>query len=91
MEASNCSVILTRSDENGIYDASAKSKKTSDLHNRVDIVNSSNADCLVSIHLNKISESQYHGWQSFYQKGSEQSINLAKSIQASLNYSTRNR
>ena len=31
LEASNCNVILTRSDENGIYDADAKSKKYSDL------------------------------------------------------------
>lgn len=91
LESSNCTVILTRSDENGIYDAGAKSKKKSDLQNRVEIVNSSGADCLVSIHLNKISESKYSGWQSFYQKGNESSINLAKFIQSSLNYSTRNR
>ena len=91
LEASNCNVILTRSDENGIYDADSKSKKTSDLKNRVEIINSSNADCLVSIHLNKISGEQYYGWQSFYQKDNQQSINLAKNIQASLNYSTRNR
>lgn len=91
LESSNCNVILTRSDENGIYDSNAKSKKASDLNNRVEIINSSNADCLVSIHLNKISAEQYYGWQSFYQKNNEQSINLAKSIQSSLNYSTRHR
>ena len=90
LEASNCSVILTRSDENGIYDINAKSKKISDLKNRIEIINSSNADCLISIHLNKFSNEIYHGWQSFYQKGNEKSMNLAKSIQASLNYSTRN-
>lgn len=82
-------MILTRSDENGIYEENAKSKKTSDIHKRVEIVNSSNADCLVSIHLNKISEEQYYGWQSFYQKDNESSMKLAKSIQSSLNYSTR--
>lgn len=89
LEASNCRVILTRSDENGIYDADAKSKKKSDLRNRVEIINNSNADCLVSIHLNKISSEKYSGWQSFYQKGNEKSITLAKLIQSSLNYSTR--
>ena len=87
LEASNCTVILTRSDENGIYDANAKKKKVSDLKNRVSIVNSSNADILISIHLNKISQSQYYGWQSFYQKNNENSKNLAKSIQNNLNYS----
>lgn len=88
LESSNCNVILTRSDENGIYDADAKSKKVSDLKNRVEIINSSNADCLISIHLNKISGEQYYGWQSFYQKDNDSSINLAKAIQSSLNYST---
>ena len=90
LEESDCKVILTRSDENGIYDKNAKSKKQSDLKNRVNIVNSSYADCLISIHLNKISQSKYYGWQTFYQKENEQSINLAKSIQNSLNYATRN-
>ena len=91
MESSSCNVILTRSDENGIYDVNAKSKKLSDLKNRIEIINSSSADCLISIHLNKISGEQYYGWQSFYQKNNESSMNLAKKIQNSLNYSTRNR
>ena len=89
LESSNCNIILTRSDENGIYDANAKSKKASDLKNRIDIINSSGADCLVSIHLNKIPQQQYYGWQSFYQKDNDESKALAKSIQSSLNYSTR--
>ena len=88
LESSGCNVVLTRSDENGIYDANAKSKKASDLKNRIDIINSSGADCLVSIHLNKIPQQQYYGWQSFYQKDNDESKALAKSIQSSLNYST---
>lgn len=87
LEASNCTIILTRSDENGIYDADAKKKKLSDLHNRVNIVNSSEAEILVSIHLNKISQKQYYGWQSFYQKDNNNSKNLAQFIQTNLNYS----
>lgn len=87
LEASNCTVILTRSDKNGIYDTNAKRKKISDLNNRVNIINNSNADILVSIHLNKISQSQYYGWQSFYQKNNENSKNLANLIQTNLNYS----
>ena len=90
LEASDCRIVLTRSDENGIYDANAKSKKKSDLQNRVEIINNSNADCLVSIHLNKISSEKYSGWQTFYQKNNNKSIELAKIIQNSLNYSTRN-
>lgn len=88
LEQSGCSVILTRSDENAIYDLYAttlKQKKVSDIKNRVKIGNSSSADIFVSIHLNKISQSQYYGWQTFYKDGNEQSKKLATCLQNNLN------
>lgn len=88
LEDVGAKVILTRSDENGIYDASAttiKQQKISDLKKRAKIGNSSNADIFVSIHLNKIPQSQYYGWQTFYKRGNDNSQNLAKSIQLKLN------
>ena len=83
LEQSGCTVILTRSDENAIYSLDAKTlkeKKVSDIRNRVKIGNNSSADIFVSIHLNKIPQPQYSGWQCFYQAKSEQSQKLAKSI-----------
>ncbi len=88
LEQSGATVILTRSDENAIYDIDSKTlkqKKISDIHNRVKIGNESSADIFVSIHLNKIPQQQYYGWQTFFQEGNEQSLNLAKSIQSNLN------
>ena len=88
LEQSGASVVLTRSDENAIYDLDSKTlrqKKVSDIHNRVKIGNESSADIFVSVHLNKIPQQQYSGWQTFYQEGNEKSINLAKSIQKNLN------
>ena len=88
LEQSGCNVILTRSDDNAIYDLDSKTlrqKKVSDIKNRVKIGNESSADIFVSIHLNKISESQYYGWQCFYNTKNEKSIDLSKSIQESLN------
>ena len=88
LEQSGCTVILTRSDENGIYDLDSKTlkqKKISDIRNRVKIGNESSADIFVSIHLNKIPQEQYDGWQTFYNKNSEQGQKLAKLIQANLN------
>lgn len=88
LEQSGATVVLTRSDENAIYDLDSKTlrqKKISDIHNRVKIGNEAQADIFVSIHLNKIPEEQYWGWQCFYKDGDEKSINLAKSIQANLN------
>ncbi len=88
LEQSGATVILTRSDENAIYDLDSKTlreKKISDIHNRVKIGNENQADIFVSIHLNKIPQSQYYGWQTFYKSGNEQSMKLAKSIQSNLN------
>lgn len=88
LEQSGATVILTRSDENAIYDIDSKTlreKKRSDLKNRVKIGNESSADIFVSIHLNKIPQKQYYGWQTFYKSNSEESMNLAKSIQNNLN------
>ena len=88
LEQSGAEVILTRSDENAIYDLDKKTlrdKKNSDIKNRVKIGNNSSADIFVSIHLNKIPQSQYSGWQTFFKDGNEDSKKLATSIQNNLN------
>ena len=88
LEQSGATVILTRSDENAIYDldkTTLREKKISDIHNRVKIGNESSADIFVSIHLNKIPQEQYWGWQCFYRQNDEQSTKLAKSLQQNLN------
>lgn len=59
LEQSGSTVLLTRSDENEIYDAESdtiREKKVSDMKNRVKIGNESSADIFVSIHMNKIAE-----------------------------------
>ena len=88
LEQSGATVILTRSDENAIYDLdknSLRKKKISDIHNRVKIGNESSADIFVSIHLNKIPQQQYYGWQCFYKQIDEKSTALSKSLQQNLN------
>ena len=90
LEQSGATVILTRSDENAIYDIDSKTlrqKKISDIHNRVRIGNESSADIFVSIHLNKIPQEQYWGWQTFYNAESAEGQKLATSIQNNLNES----
>ena len=88
LEQSGATVILTRSDENAIYDIDSKTlkqKKISDIHNRVKIGNESSADIFVSIHLNKIPQQQYDGWQTFYNAESQDGQKLAVAIQNNLN------
>lgn len=93
LESSGATVILTRSDDNSICEIDAETireKKVSDVHQRVKIGNNSSADVFVSVHLNKISESQYSGWQTFYKNSDENSKKLATSIQNSLNSTISN-
>ena len=88
LEQSGSTVVLTRSDENEIYDVGSntiREKKISDIKNRVKIGNESSADVFVSIHLNKIDEAQYYGWQTFYNKINENSKKLATCVQNGLN------
>lgn len=88
LEQAGSTVILTRSDDNGIYDLDKKTlreKKVSDIKNRVKIGNESEADIFVSIHMNKIPETQYWGWQTFFKKDDEKSKMLAKCLQSGLN------
>ena len=84
LEQNGYKVILTRNNNNGIHDSNCKTireKKNSDLKNRVKIANQSNADIFVSIHLNKIPEEKYWGWQTFYKNKNEEGKKLAESIQ----------
>lgn len=89
LESSNCNVILTRSDENGIYETDSntiREKKISDMKNRVEIANNSNAELFLSIHMNKLEQTQYSGWQTFFKNKDDTSKKIAKNIQTSLNY-----
>lgn len=85
-ESNGTNVLLTRSDDNGIYDVegSIKNKKVSDIKNREKLVSESDADLFISIHMNKFPESKYSGPQVFYSLNDENSELLAKCIQQSM-------
>ena len=90
LEQTGSTVILTRSNDNAIYDLDSKTlrqKKVSDIKNRVKIGNESSADIFVSIHLNKIPQKQYYGWQCFYNTKNKKSKILAEQLQNNLNES----
>lgn len=87
LEQSGAEVILTRSDDNGIYDADSKTirqKKISDLKNREALIDSSDADIFVSIHMNKFSDSKYSGPQVFFSANHKDSKVLAEQIQTEM-------
>lgn len=79
--------LLTRTDDNSIHDADAKTvreQKVSDIHNRLKIVEANPGCLFVSIHQNYYTESQYNGAQVFYSPNHSESSRLAQSIQESI-------
>lgn len=77
-------VILTREDEKGLYtekSTSLKEKKNEDLRNRKELVNESEPDIFISIHLNSFPQEKYYGAQVFFKEGCMESEKLANYIQ----------
>ena len=85
-------VIMTREDEGNISglneDSTIRSIKSQDINNRVNLANSSGAEFMISIHMNKYEDPKYYGWQTFYSKNSEQGKKLAECIQIGIKEST---
>lgn len=77
-------VTMTRSDMNGLYDESAPNKKKSEMERRKNIINSSGADLMISLHMNSFPLPSSEGAQVFYASGSEHGFELAKSVQTSI-------
>ena len=75
-------VTLTRKDKNALCDG--KFIKRADMNKRVDIINKSNADLALSIHLNSYSDSKYRGAQVFYCDNIKENEVLASDIQNAL-------
>ena len=87
LEQSGAEVVVTRPDDNGIYEPDSKTirqKKRSDLANREKIIKQSDADLFVSIHMNKFSDAKYSGTQVFYSANHSESKPLAEALQKSL-------
>ena len=95
LEKENIRVIMTRQSDDGLYDrsrnGSVRTLKTQDMNERRRIIDESNADLTVSIHLNSFTQdSSVRGAQVFYpSEGSDEfvakSSEAAKTIQQLLN------
>ena len=73
-------VVNTRLDTNGLYGEVTDDYKIVDMENRAKIINQSNAQILISIHMNKFTDSSQSGAQVFFEQGNEDSEKLAESI-----------
>ena len=73
-------VVMTRTSESGLYNPLASNKKRDDMKKRKAIIENSNADFVVSIHMNSYNTKSC-GAQVFYGEEDEPSEFLANNIQ----------
>lgn len=81
LEADDIKVVMTRTDEGGLYDESASNKKVQDMKRRIEVIEEAKPEAVVSIHQNSYHEEYVHGAQVFYYDGSESGKKLAELIQ----------
>ncbi len=85
LENYGAKVILTRDGDYDLGTPNASRRKKSDFDHRIKIINNSNADYYLSIHLNYLNDSSYYGPQVFYNDENELNKELALKIQKYLN------
>ena len=77
-------VVMTRTDNNGLYDENASGKKVQDMKRRVSMMEEAKADLAVSIHQNSYPDPAIKGAQVFYYTSSVEGKQLAKRLQERL-------
>ena len=80
-------VIMTRETDRDLAGSKAKgysNRKTLDLHKRLSIINESDSDLFISIHLNAIPSPRWRGAQTFYNPTNEKSKAVSLFIQNEL-------
>lgn len=84
LEEKGYKVFITRDEDISLADDNARNKKTSDMKNRMDFINSCNADYMISIHQNSYTDASVKGAQVFYYSKSEKGRELAEHIQKNI-------
>ncbi|WP_096202076.1 N-acetylmuramoyl-L-alanine amidase CwlD [Bacillus sp. FJAT-45350] len=86
-------VLMTREEDRDLADDSVKrvrERKVQDLKRRVSLVNDSDADMFVSVHLNAIPSAKWSGAQTFYNRTMEENGRLAKFVQEEIKRNLEN-
>ena len=86
LQAENIEIIMTRENDEGLYNENAGNKKNEDMKKRVTVIEESQPVLTVSIHQNSYGDERIKGAQTFYYGKSKESSLLAKHIQDRLVY-----
>ena len=84
LEKEGIRVVMTRTDDNGLYTESDSNKKIADMKKRCAIIDAAKADIVVSIHQNSYQSPEVKGAQVFYYSESKEGKKLAEVLQKSL-------
>lgn len=74
-------VVMTRTNQNGLYSQFSSNKKKDDMKQRKKIIEQAKPDIVVSIHMNSFRAESSRGAQVFYNIDNQNSKNLADCIQ----------
>ena len=84
LESEGYEVLMTRTEDCGLYASTDSNKKRADMQKRVEIINSSNAVLAVSIHQNSFEQESSKGAQVFYHQESEKGKVLGETLQETI-------
>lgn len=84
LKENGINVVMTRTDDNGLYSESDSNKKVRDMKKRLSIIEEANPMLAVSIHQNSYPDPSVSGVQVFYYKDSAKSKAAAEIMQAQL-------
>ena len=84
LEEMGATVYLTRYDDYDLSTPNTRTRKKSDLNNRVRLMNDSNADMYISIHLNATNSKKWMGAQTFYDDVNPENKKIAQIMQEEL-------
>lgn len=78
-------VVMTRKEDQGLYDPSALNKKAQDMQRRIALLEEVSPVLTVSIHQNSYSDPSVRGPQVFYYESSQEGKKLAQAVQEKMN------
>ncbi len=84
LEKNGAQVYLTRIGDYDLSENNARNHKKNDLTTRARLINESNCDMYISIHLNSESSPTWNGMQIFYTNQNEQNKTIAQTIKEQL-------
>ena len=84
LEQNDIMVVMTRTDDDGLYAETDRNKKSADMKERIRLLAETAPLLAVSIHQNSFTDSKSHGAQVFYYEGSSSGKQGAELIQEAM-------